>query len=68
MVTCNVNHRLRQALVFVDVPAMPQPEACIGGADKLLDAEGNLVNPATREFLGRFMNAFAGWIEHNARC
>lgn len=61
------NHHLRQSLVFVDMPAMAQPEAYIGGADKLLDADGNLVNAATREFLGRFMNAFATWIERNAR-
>lgn len=61
------NHHLRQSLVFVDMPAMLQPEAYIGGADKLLDAEGNLVNPATREFLGKFMNAFVSWIEHVRR-
>ncbi len=61
------NHHLRQSLVFVDMPAMPQPEAYIGGADKLLDAEGNLVNAATREFLGRFMTAFGAWVERNVR-
>src|SRR6266704_1016410 len=29
------NHHLRQSLVFLNVPAMPQPEAYIGGADQL---------------------------------
>jgi chromate reductase len=29
------NHHLRQSLVFLNVPAMAQPEAYIGGADKL---------------------------------
>src|SRR5574342_136140 len=33
------NHHLRQSLVFLDVPAMPQPEAYIGGAAKLFDAD-----------------------------
>ena len=33
------NHHLRQSLVFLDVPAMAQPEAYIGGADKLFDAD-----------------------------
>lgn len=61
------NHHLRQSLVFLDMPAMQQPEAYIGGADKLLDAEGKLTNPGTREFLGKFMNAFGSWIEHNVR-
>ena len=46
---------------------MLQPEAYIGGAEKLLDADGNLVNAATRDFLGKFMNAFEAWIVRNTR-
>jgi len=61
------NHHLRQCLVFLNVPAMAQPEAYIGGADKLFDSEGKLTNPSTHEFLGKFMEAFAGWVERNAR-
>jgi chromate reductase len=61
------NHHLRQSLVFLDMPAMQQPEAYLGGADKLLDAEGRLTNPATGEFLGKFMNAFAIWVERQTR-
>ena len=38
------NHHLRQSLVFLNVPAMQQPEAYIGGADKLFNADGKLVN------------------------
>jgi chromate reductase len=59
------NHHLRQSLVFLDVPALQQPEAYIGGADKLFDAEGNLTNDSTREFLRTFISAFADWIELN---
>ena len=36
------NHHLRQSLVFLNMPAMQQPEAYIGGADKLFDAQGKL--------------------------
>jgi len=61
------NHHLRQSLVFLNVPAMAQPEAYIGGADKLFDGEGKLTNLSTREFLGKFMEAFAGWVERNAK-
>jgi chromate reductase len=57
------NHHLRQMLVFLNVPAMPQPEAYIGGADKLFDADGTLINESTREFLRKFMEAFAAWVE-----
>ena len=59
------NHHLRQSLVFLNVPAMQQPEAYVGGADKLFDADGKLVNEGARKFLREFMHAFAEWIETN---
>jgi chromate reductase len=61
------NHHLRQSLVFLNVPAMPQPEAYIGGADKLFDANGLLVNEGTRKFLQAFMQAYAAWIDANGK-
>jgi chromate reductase len=61
------NHHLRQSLVFLDVPAMQQPEAYIGGADKLFDATGKLVNDGTRKFLEGFMQAFEAWITANTK-
>jgi chromate reductase, NAD(P)H dehydrogenase (quinone) len=59
------NHHLRQSLVFLNVPAMAQPEAYIGGADKLFDASGVMTNDATRDFLKQFMQAFSDWISAN---
>jgi len=61
------NHHLRQSLVFLDVPAMAQPEAYIGGADKLFDGNGKLVNEGTRKFLQGFMQAYAAWVTVNAK-
>jgi chromate reductase len=61
------NHHLRQCLVPLNMPVLPQPEVYLGGADKLLDASGRLSNPATREFLGRFMQAFAAWVDLHLR-
>src|SRR5271169_2350184 len=43
------NHHLRQSLVFLNVPAMQQPEAYIGGASKLFDERGALSNDSTRD-------------------
>lgn len=60
------NHHLRQSLVFLNVPTMQQPEAYIGGAAQLFDADGNIANEATREFLIKFMNAFAAWVARNS--
>lgn len=59
------NHHLRQSLVFLNVPVMQQPEAYIGGAAKLFDPAGKLVNDDTREFLRKFMQAFTAWVETN---
>jgi chromate reductase len=59
------NHHLRQSLVFLNIPAMPQPEAYIGNAAGLFDADGSLVSESTREFLQKFMESFAAWIETN---
>ena len=56
------NHHLRQSLVVINMPILQQPEAYIGGAAKLFDDDGKLVNPGTGEFLKKFMQAFAAWI------
>ena len=61
------NHHLRQSLVFLNMPAMPQPEAYLGGADKLFDAGGKLSNASTVDFLTTFMLAFAAWVALHVR-
>ena len=61
------NHHLRQSLVFLDMPCLQQPEAYIGHANKLFDAAGKLTDDGTRDFLRKFMEAFAAWIERNGR-
>lgn len=60
------NHHLRQSFVFLNMPAMPQPEAYIGHAATLFDANGEIANDGTREFFKSFMTAFAAWIERFA--
>jgi len=61
------NHHLRQSMVFLNMPAMPQPEAYIGHADKLFDADGKLANDGTAKFLRSFLDAFDAWIKANAK-
>jgi chromate reductase len=56
------NHHLRQSLVFLNVLTLQQPEAYIGGAAKLFDAEGRVADANTKEFLTKFVNAFADWV------
>lgn len=59
------NHHLRQSLVFLNVPAMPQPEAYIGNAGSLFDDNGAIASDATRDFMQKFLQAFEQWIERH---
>jgi len=61
------NHHLRQSLVFLEVPAMTQPEAYIGNCASLFDDKGALVSDSTRSFLDKYLQAFAQWIERNRK-
>ena len=61
------NHHLRQSLVYLNVPQMEQPEAYIGGVDKLFDGSGRILDDSTRKFLQDFMQAFADWIAANTK-
>lgn len=56
------NHHLRQILTCLNVPAMQQPEAYIGGVESLLDTSGVLTDERTINSIRRFMDAFAIWI------
>ncbi|MGW8123595.1 NADPH-dependent FMN reductase [Roseivirga echinicomitans] len=57
------NHHLRQSLVFLNVPAMAQPEAYIGNAAELFDDHGKLTNDSTKDFLKSYMEAFEKWVQ-----
>ncbi len=59
------NHHLRQSLVFLNIPTMQQPEAYVGNAANLFDGHGNLANDSIEEFVTKFMQAFARWVETN---
>lgn len=56
------NH-LRQAVTFLDMPLLNQPEMYIGGAGDLFAADGSLKREDTKEFFTAFGAAFAAWIE-----
>ena len=57
------NHHLRQSLTFLNVPAMQQPEAYVGGTADLFDDAGAIKKPDTKAFLEKFLVAFEHWIE-----
>ena len=57
------NHHLRQCLVFLDMPVLQQPEAYVGNADKSLAPDGKVAKAETREFLDKFIRAFAAFVD-----
>lgn len=60
------NHTLRQSMVFLNVPMMQQPEAYIGNAQKLFTEDGELVSE-TKEFLQKYIDAYAQWVELHSK-
>ncbi|BBC73336.1 ACP phosphodiesterase [Altererythrobacter sp. B11] len=59
------NHHLRQSLVFLDMPAMQQPEAYLGHSANLFAADGSLVDGSAKDFISSFINAFASWVKRH---
>ena len=57
------NHHLRQSLVFLNMPALQQPEVYVGGAGDLFDQSGRIIKDETSKFLLQFLATFAEWIE-----
>jgi len=59
------NHHLRQMLPFLNMPAMPAPEAYLGGIATKFDGD-QLTDDGLRSFLQQFMECFATWVERHA--
>ena len=59
------NHHLRQSLVFLNMPAMQQPEGYIGNVAKLFEGD-KLIDDSSRALMQKFVDAFATWVERHA--
>jgi chromate reductase, NAD(P)H dehydrogenase (quinone) len=57
--TARGQSQLRQAFVFTNTYALLQPEVLVGRAQEKFDAEGRLVDQATRDHLATFLLRFA---------
>ena len=60
--TARSQTQLRQAFVFTNSYAMPQPEVLVGRAHEKFDAEGRLTDEVTRKFIAQFLDQFVVWI------
>jgi chromate reductase, NAD(P)H dehydrogenase (quinone) len=56
------NHHLRQTLVFLNMPAMAQPEAYVGHAADLVADDFSIKVESTRTFLANYMKAFETFV------
>jgi chromate reductase len=57
------NHNIRQAVVFLNIPMMQQPEAYIGKVHESFEKDGKTVIEKTEQFLSDFLLAYEKWIE-----
>ena len=54
--------QLRQAFEFTNSYCMPQPELLVFKAHEKFDADGQLNDEATAQYLSRYLSAFETWI------
>ena len=59
--TARAQHHLRQVMVFLNMFPINQPEVMIGNAHERFDAEGNLTDEATREYIRRLLEGLVEW-------
>lgn len=64
--TARAQSQLRQAFVFTNTYALAQPEVLVARAHEKFDADGRLVDQATRDFLATFLKRFADLAERFA--
>jgi len=57
------NHHLRQSLVFLNMPAMAQPEAYVGHAANLVADDFSIPVDASRNFIAAFVDACEAWVK-----
>ncbi len=59
--TARAQYHLRQVMVFLDMFPLNQPEVMIGAAHERFDAEGNLTDEETREYVRRLLQSLVVW-------
>lgn len=63
--TALAQQHLRNALAYLDVPTLGQPEVFIKYTDGFFDAAGNIANEETRKFLKTFVDRYEAWVKRH---
>lgn len=59
--TARAQYHLRQMFVFLNIFPINQPEVMIGNAAERFDAEGNLTDEKTKDFIRQLLRNLADW-------
>ena len=60
--TAMAQQHLRNVLVSLDMPTLPQPEGFVRWSDTLLDADGK-IGQGSHDFLVKYMTRFLDWVQ-----
>ena len=60
--TARGQSQLRQAFEFTNSFCLPQPEVLVFRAHEKFNANGELTDAKTAEFLGKYLEAFRDWV------
>jgi chromate reductase len=64
--TAVAQQHLRNILAYLDMPTLGQPEMFIQNKPGLFAEGGGIGNTDTEEFLKKFLDRFAEWVQHHA--
>jgi chromate reductase len=59
--TARAQYHLRQMMVFLNMFPVNQPEVMFGNAADRFDAEGNLTDETTKDYIRKLLQALAEW-------
>ena len=61
MGTARAQYHLRQMMVFLNMFPINQPEVMIANASQRFDAQGNLTDDATKDFIRQLLQSLVDW-------
>ncbi len=59
--TARAQYHLRQIFVFLNMYPINQPEVMIGNAPDRFDAQGNLTDDTTKDFIRKLLQKLVDW-------
>jgi chromate reductase len=65
--SARAQYHLRQMLIFLNAMPVNRPEVMIGQAQNKFDADGNLTDEPTREFIRKLLISLRDWTERLKR-